>query len=143
MTAYLAYSYSACLTKEERDKIDIKTKKNRTEFSKGFRTGAKISLFTYGIYLLLRADIAHASDSCPDPGQIAPPANQGVAQPAPVQNLKPGFKPLNEGIRGTLVGGVGSIALQSGDFLLGLSCAFLLVIGGIVVNRPHPHVPPH
>ena len=54
---------------------------------------------------------------------------------------KPGMKPLNEIVKGGFVGGSLSVcgaALQSGDFALGLACAFLLVVGGIVMNRsPH------
>jgi hypothetical protein len=49
------------------------------------------------------------------------------------------FKPLPEGTKGAYVGGASGIcgaALQSGDFFLGLACAFLLVVGGIVTNRP-------
>ena len=59
------------------------------------------------------------------------------AEPTPTQ--KPGFKPLTDGTKGAYVGGASAVcgaALQSGDFYLGLACAFLLVVGGIVINRP-------
>ena len=145
MTAYLAYSYSTCLTEKEQAKIDKKVKKNQEEFSRGFRRGTQISLSIYSVYLLARTT-AHAVESCPDPGQVAPPANNGGVQP-PANNggvqpapQKPGFKPLSEGTKGAFVGGASAIcgaALQSGDFYLGIACATLLVIGGIVINRPH------
>lgn len=139
MSAYLAYSYSVCFTEKEQTEIDKKVDRNREEFCRGFRTGTKISLSVYFAYLFL-ATTAHAKDSCPDPGQVAPPANNGAVQPKP--NDRPRFKPLSEGTKGTFLGGASAIcaaALQSGDFFLGLSCAALLVIGGILVNRkPHP-----
>lgn len=53
---------------------------------------------------------------------------------------KPGFKPLTEGPKGAFIGGASAIcaaALKSGDFYLGLACAFMLVVGGIIINRPH------
>ena len=89
------------------------------------------------MYLLATAP-AYAADSCPDSGHSvpAPPADNGVA-PAPAP--KPGFKPLSDGPKGAFVGGASAIcgsALQSGDFLLGLICAALLVAGGILINRP-------
>ena len=37
MSAFLAYSYSTGLTKEEQTEIDKKTKYSREEFSKGFK----------------------------------------------------------------------------------------------------------
>ena len=62
------------------------------------------------------------------PGGVAPGA-------------KPGMKPLNVGVKGTFVGESSAICatfFQSGDFTLGIACAFLLVIVGILINRP-PH----
>lgn len=59
----------------------------------------------------------------------------------PAQQERPGFKPLNNGPKGEFIGGASAVcgaALQSGDFALGVACAILLVIGGIVINRP-PH----
>ena len=52
-----------------------------------------------------------------------------------------GYKYLSlaEGTKGAHVGGTSEICgavLQSGDFFLGLACAFLLVVGGIIINRP-------
>lgn len=53
MSSYLAYWYITGLTKKERDKIDLRTKKSREEFSKSFSTGTTISLaayFAYSVY---------------------------------------------------------------------------------------------
>lgn len=136
MTAYLAYSYSTGLTKKEQIEIDEKTKKSREEFSKGFVKGASFSLATYCVYSLATS-AAYAADSN-IPGTT--PKGTGGVQPAPGPTSKPGFKPLSEGTKGTFVGGASAIcgaALQSGDFYLGLACAFLLVVGGIVINRPN------
>ena len=136
MSAYLAYSYSTGLTKKEQTEMDEKTKKSREEFSKGFVKGASFSLAAYSLYSLTTS-AAYAADS--NVPQTAPktPENTGTVQPTPTQ--KPGFKPLSEGAKGTYVGGASAIcgaAVQSGDFYLGLACAFLLVLGGILINRP-------
>ena len=136
MSAYLAYSYSTGLTKEEQMKIDEKTKKSREKFSKGFVKGTSLSLAAYSLYLLTTS-AAHAADS--NVPQTAPkaPGDTGAVQPTPTP--KPGFKPLTDGTKGAYVGGASAVcgaALQSGDFYLGLACAFLLVVGGIVINRP-------
>ena len=138
MSAYLAYSYSARLTEKKQDEIDKKVKKSQEEFFKGFRRGAQISLSIYFVYSLATA-AAHASDSSPGADKVVPgeAVNNRQVQPAPTN--KPGFKPLSDGSKGAFVGGSSAIcgaALQSGDFFLGLSCAFLLVIGGIIINRP-------
>lgn len=136
MSAYLAYSYSTSLTKKEQIEIDKKTKNSREEFSKGFVKGTTFSLAVYSFYLLATS-AAHAADSnVPATPQTS--GDTGAVQPAPT-TTKPGFKPLSEGSKGAYVGGASAIcgaALQSGDFYLGLACAFLLVIGGIVINRP-------
>ena len=135
MSAYLAYSYSTSLTKKEQIEIDKKTKKSREEFSKGFVKGTTFSLAVYSLYSLATS-AAHAADSNV-PATPQTPGDTGAVQPAPT-TAKPGFKPLSEGSKGAYVGGASAIcgaALQSGDFYLGLSCAFLLVIGGIVINR--------
>lgn len=131
MTAYLGYSYSTSLTKEEQIQIDKKTEKSRTEFSKGFVKGISLSLAVYSLCLLSRS-AAHAKEV---PVSKNPPVDAGAVQPA----SKPGFKPVETGVKGTFVGGATAIcgaALQSGDFFLGLACATLLVVGGIIINRP-------
>jgi hypothetical protein len=85
---------------------------------------------------LLTTSAAYAADSnVPAPGPKTP-GDTGAVQPTPTS--KPGFKPLSDGTKGAYVGGASAIcgaALQSGDFYLGLACAFLLVVGGIVINR--------
>ena len=51
---------------------------------------------------------------------------------------KPGFKPLPAGSKGVTIGGVGGVCtavLQSGDFILGLMCAMLLIGIGVINNR--------
>ena len=131
MSAYLAYSYSTGLTKKEQTEMDEKTKKSREEFSKGFVKGASFSLAAYSLYSLTTS-AAYAADS----NVPKTPENTGAVQPTPTQ--KPGFKPLSEGTKGAYVGGSSAlcgVALQSGDFYLGVACAFLLVVGGIVINR--------
>ena len=144
MSAYLAYSYSTGLTKEEQIKIDEKTKKSREEFSKGFVKGTSFSLAAYSLYSLTTSAACAADSNIP---QTAPkaPGDTGIAQPPstsavqPPSTPKPGFKPLDNGTKGAFVGGASAVcgaALQSGDFYLGLACAFLLVVGGIVINRP-------
>ena len=144
MSAFLAYSYSACLSEKEQSEIDQQVQKNRKEFCRGFEKGIKISITVYSIYRLAGANSAYAADSCPDPGKAVPavPENNGIVEPvpAPANQVKPGFKPLTDGTKGAFVGGASAIcgaALQSGDFYLGVACAFLLVVGGIVINRPH------
>jgi hypothetical protein len=139
MSVYLAYSYSTNLTDEERIKVDSRVEKSREDFSKGFQKGMKVSFSMYSIFLLVKSTttLVHAVDVPagtpdfnvhPEPGLVVP-----VAEP------KPGMKPLNEGTKGAFVGGSTAIcgaALQSGDFALGLACAFLLVVGAIIMNRP-------
>ena len=136
MSAYLAYSYSTGLTKKEQIKIDEKTKKSREEFSKGFVKGASFSLAAYSLYSLTTS-AAYAADSNVPETAPKTPGDTGAVNPTPTP--KPGFKPLAEGTKGAYVGGASAIcgaALQSGDFYLGLACAFLLVVGGVIINRP-------
>ena len=144
MSAYLAYSYSTGLTKEEQTKIDEKTRKSREEFSKGFVKGTSFSLAAYSLYSLTTS-AAHAADSNVPQTDPKAPGDTGAVQPKstpavqPTPTPKPGFKPLTDGTKGAYVGGASAVcgaALQSGDFYLGLACAFLLVVGGIVINRP-------
>ena len=133
MSAYLAYSYSTGLTKKEQTEINEKTKKSREEFSKGFVKGASFSLAAYSLYSLTTSAAYAADSNVPGPA----PQTPGAVQPTPTP--KPGFKPLSEGTKGAYVGGASAIcgaALQSGDFYLGIACAFVLVVGGIVINRP-------
>lgn len=135
MSAFLAYSYSTGLTKKEQTEINEKTKKSREEFSKGFVKGASFSLAAYSLYLLTTS-AAYAADSNVPASEPKTPIDTKAVQPTPTS--KPGFKPLSETTKGTFVGGASAVcaaALQSGDFYLGLGCALLLVIGGILINR--------
>ena len=137
MSAYLAYSYSTGLTKEEQMKIDEKTKKSREKFSKGFVKGTSFSLAAYFLHSLTTS-AACAADSNVTQTVPKAPGDTGAVKPTP-PTQKPGFKPLTDGTKGAYVGGASAIcgaALQSGDFYLGLACGFLLVVGGIVINRP-------
>ena len=139
MNSYLAYSYSTGFTKEEQTKIDEKTKKSRQEFTKGFIKGTSFSLAAYSFYLLTTS-AAHAADSnVPQPAPKTPGDTVPV-QPTPTPPTpKPGFKPVSEKAKGLYVGVAGSVcaaAAQTGDFFLGLACVGLLVIGGIIMNRP-------
>jgi hypothetical protein len=139
MSAYLAYSYSINLTDEEKIKVDSRVEKGRKDFSKGFQKRMKVSLSMYSIFLLVKstATLVHAGDVPAGP----PDFNVRPEPRLVVPVAKPGMKPLNKGVKGAFVGGSSAIcgaALQSGDFALGLACAFLLVVGGIVMNRlPH------
>jgi hypothetical protein len=102
----------------------------------------KVSLSMYSIFLLVKstATLVHAVDipaGTPDFNVCPEPRPPGPVVPV----AKPGMRPLNEGAKGTFIGAASAIcaaALQSGDFALGLACAFVLIIGGIVINRP-PH----
>jgi hypothetical protein len=135
MSAYLAYSYSTNLTIKEQTEIDEKTKKSREEFSKGFVRGVSFSLAAYFLYSLTTS-AAYAAESKVPAKRPKTPVDTGAVTPKPTS--KPGFKPLSEGVKGTFVGGASAIcaaAMQSGDFYLGLACALMLVVGGIVINR--------
>jgi hypothetical protein len=142
MAIYLGYPYTTGFTKEEQIQIDEKTKESRKEFSKGFVKGATLSVIGYSLYKSATS-AAHAADvpaPATPPGAGAPavnPAPAGAVNPAPVS--KPGFQPLSEVVKGAFVGGatgICGVALQSGDFFLGLACGFLLIVGGIIMNRP-------
>jgi hypothetical protein len=83
----------------------------------------------------LTTSAAYAADSNVPKTAPKTPGDTGAVQSTPTQ--KPGFKPLAEGTKGAYVGGaitVCGVALQSGDFYIGLACAFLLVVEGIVIN---------
>ena len=97
--------------------------------------GASFSLAAYSLYSLATC-AAYAADSNV-PATPKTPGDTGAVTPTPAS--KPGFKPLSEVTKGAYVGGASTIcgaAVQSGDFYLGLGCAFLLVVGGIAINRP-------
>ena len=138
MSAYLSYSYSSVVRKEEQIKIDEKTKKAQEEFTKGFAKGANFSLAAYSLFSVATSAACAADSNVP---VKKPPADTGANQPVPAPKTisKTGLNPLSEGPKGVFIGGVSVIygaASQSGDFALSLACAFLLVIGGIVINRP-------
>ncbi len=116
--------------------IDKQVKKTQKEFRRGFVKGSCISLTIYSVYSLATA-ASHAAYSCSDPSNLPALADTDAIQPTLTN--KPELKPLSEGSKGAVVGGASVICgstLQSGDFYLGLACAMLLVIGGIVINRP-------
>lgn len=121
MTSLLGYTYSTKLTDQEKAEINARTQKSREEFSRGFLKGSRFSLAAYSLYSVTAAASAYAADSGPKTGAIQPT----------------GFKPT----RGAFVGGSSAIcgaALQSGesgDFLLGLGFAFIIVLGAIIINR--------
>ena len=134
MSAFLAYSYSTGLTEKEQTEINEKTKKSREEFTKGFVKGASFSLAAYSLYSLTTSAAYAADSNVPVP---KPPGDNGPGQQLTPAS-KPGFTPLNEGMKGAFVGaasGICGVALPSGDFYIGLGCAFLLIIGGIIINR--------
>ena len=144
MSSYLAYSYSSNLTTKERNEIDLRTKKSREEFSRGFSTGMTISVAAaavYSTYSFFASKAAYALEPIVKPDSPMPEGTPAQVEPIPNQPNRPGFRPLSDGPRGALVGAISTIcatAAQSGDFLLGLACAGLLVVGGVIVNRPHP-----
>jgi hypothetical protein len=172
MSIHLTYSYTTNLTTKEKTDVDLKVKKNREEFLRGFRKGMKMSISIYSILTLLQSTIiaANASDiplpsppgnPVPMPGNPVPgypvpvpmPGNLMPGNPVPVPVpvpgnpvpvglvpiLKPGMQPFSAATKGAFVGAgtaICSAALQTGDFALGFSCAMLVVIAGIVMNRP-------
>lgn len=80
-----------------------------------------------------------------DPRDLAPAPtpNKEVAIAKPALKNRPGFRAIDDVPRSAFVGGASGIcadALQSGDFLLGLACAGLLVIGSIVLNRNYQNL---
>ena len=97
--------------------------------------GASFSLAAYSLYSLATC-AAYAADSNV-PATPKTPGDTGAVKPTPAST--PGFKPLSAPTKGAYVSGASGVcwaALQSGDFYLGLSCALLLVVGGVVNNRP-------
>jgi hypothetical protein len=100
-----------------------------------------LSVSVYSVLLLVKP--AHAADvpECPNPGAVAPVPKPGAGAPAPkgvAPFIERGTKPLTGDAKGIFVGGATAICasfFQSGDFMLGFSCAVLIVIGGIVINR--------
>ena len=69
----------------------------------------------------------------------SPPVDTGSVAPVPTPN----FRPLGDGPKNRFLGGAIGIfltKLKNGnfDFYLGLSFAFVLVIGGIIINQPRP-----
>jgi hypothetical protein len=158
MSIHLTYSYTTNLTTKEKTDVDLKVKKNREEFLRGFRKGMKMSISIYSILTLLQSTIiaANASDiplpsppGNPVPGYPVPVPMPGNPVPVPVPGnpvpvglvpiLKPGMQPFSAATKGAFVGAgtaICSAALQTGDFALGFSCAMLVVIAGIVMNRP-------
>lgn len=136
MNSFLAYSYSTGLTENEQTEINEKVKKSREEFSKGFVKGASLSFVAYSLYSMTASAARAIDPNVPAPLPKNLPDNGAAVCPTPAP--RPGFKPLSDGVKGTFIGGASAVcgaALQSGDFALGLGCAFLLVVGGIVINR--------
>lgn len=129
------------MTKKEQLEIDQKTKKSREEFSKGFVKGASFSLAAYFLYSTATSAAYAADSKIPKTGPTTP-GDTAAVQPGPATKpAKPGFKPLPEPARGAFIGASSAIcaaALQSGDFYLGLSCGFLVIVGHILINRPQP-----
>lgn len=147
MSSYLAYSYSCNLTTKERNEIDLRTKKSREEFSRGFSTGINLSVAACSVYSLFYSlfapKAAYALEPIKTPDSPVPEGTPAPAPDAPnqVAPTRPGFQPLSDGSRGAFVGAVGTIcgtAAPSGEFLLGLAFAGLCVIVGIIINRPRP-----
>jgi hypothetical protein len=147
MSIHLTYSYTTNLTTKEKTDVDLKVKKNREEFLRGFRKGMKMSISIYSILTLLQSTIiaANASDiplPSPPGNPVPMPGNPVPGYPVPVglvPILKPGMQPFSAATKGAFVGAgtaICSAALQTGDFALGFSCAMLVVIAGIVMNRP-------
>jgi hypothetical protein len=77
----------------------------------------------------------------PAPAPKTPGDNGGV-QPKTPPTSKPGFQPLSETTKGAFVGGATAIC-GAAFFYLGFACAVLLVIGGILVNRPPLNIGPY
>lgn len=116
--AYLAYSYSAGLSKEEQIEIDLKTKKSRDQFQQGFLTGASILVSAYFVYSLSSFIISNSAY-----------ALEPTVKPSALNEPKPMF-----------IGATS--ASQAGDFWLGMACIFGSCIGiaivALVVKPPKP-----
>jgi len=119
MSTYLAYSYSSCLTEEEKNKINERVNKSQEQFYKGFNKGFKVSLMVYSIYSLTTT-VAHTSDQCPTNDTTSTPAKANPSLPGK-EVVKP--KPVPP--------------RASGDFVLGVMFAILLIGIGIINNRPN------
>ena len=131
MSGYLCYSYSSCLSQEEENEINERVIQSQEQFCKGFNKGLKVSLMIYSIYSLTTR-VVYANDQCPEPTKSPSPRGKELVKP------KPGFKPVPAGAKGVAIGGAGGVctaALQSGDFVLGVMCAILLIGIGIINNR--------
>ena len=91
------------------------------KFNKGFMKNSSFSLPAYSLYSLIRTFVAYV-------------ANSNIPL-----TPKPGFKPLTDTIKGAYVNGTNTIcaaAVQNSDFYLSLTYAFLLIVGGIIINQP-------
>lgn len=83
----------------------------------------------------------HASDTCPDKNTAVPATANNKEVLANLLSPRLGDKLLSEGSKGAFVSRSCAISeadlqIQRGDFYLGLTCTFLLVIGRIIINRP-------
>lgn len=76
MSSYLAYSYSSNLTTKERDKIDLRTKKSREEFSRGFSTGITLSVAAYSVYSLFAPKAAYELEPIKTPDSPVPEGSE-------------------------------------------------------------------
>ena len=135
MSGYLCYSYSSCLSQEEESEINERVFQSRELFCRGFNKGLKVSLMIYSIYSLTTT-VVHANDQCPEPDKSPSPAPRRRGKE--LVKPRPGFKPVPAGAKGVAIGGAGGVctaALQSGDFVLGVMCAILLIGIGIINNR--------
>ena len=126
MTAYLAYSYSTGLSKEQRIKIDKKTKKSRKEFRRGFVTG-----ITLALYLLLTST-AYAVETLPKTS-----GETGSGQPAPTPSTPSTPKPVPDGtLTGSYIGGFCAICLiklqKGSDFCFGAAFALVLILPNLI-----------
>nr|ULD16107.1 hypothetical protein [Cylindrotheca closterium] len=139
MSEYLCYSYSSCLSQEEENEINERVSQSQEQLYKGFNKGLKVSLIVYSIYSLTTT-IVHANDQCPgvDPAPNKSPSSAPRRNGKELVKPKPGFKPVYARAKGVAIGGAGGIctaALQSGDFVLELMCAIVLIGVGVINNR--------
>lgn len=118
MSAYLAYSYSACLSKKEQIKIDNEVKINRYEFGQGFLVGVSTGVAVSISILSLKATAANAVDP------IGPqPRYNGQDSPGCLG----AFFPQKE-----MCSAICGAALTNCNVVAGLTCGLLIAVGGVI-----------
>jgi hypothetical protein len=126
MDAFLSYPVSTLLSPEQELEIDERTQKARENFCRGFVKGTSLSLLVYSLYSIGTSS-AYASEH---PKPATPVATEQI----PIQSMSLN-KTFSDMTKSCFRGGTGLVclsAVRSGDYILGLSSAILVVIACIV-----------